>query len=161
VRLSIHNSSCRIAATVAMIDAQRHLCYRVPLILAVTTINASKPSLPWPLLAIVHPMPSIDPLLSNMASFRPLQPAPMDQEQSSQPKIRPLLTQKPKRTVTLGACIACRKRKSKVSCTCMFFYGSMFIPASAMVTALFVLAVFRKTQNVSMSWAQTRNHRRP
>lgn len=39
----------------------------------------------------------------------------MDQEQPSQPQTRPLLTQKPKRTVTLGACIACRKRKSKVS----------------------------------------------
>ncbi|KAF2703392.1 hypothetical protein K504DRAFT_177266 [Pleomassaria siparia CBS 279.74] len=58
-----------------------------------------------------------------MATFRPLQPAPMDQEQAPQPQSRPLLTQKPKRTVTLGACIACRKRKSKCDgsrpvCTC-------------------------------------------
>ncbi|KAF2788826.1 hypothetical protein K505DRAFT_254615 [Melanomma pulvis-pyrius CBS 109.77] len=58
-----------------------------------------------------------------MANFRPLQPAPMDQEQPSQPQSRPLLTHKPKRTVTLGACIACRKRKSKCDgsrpvCTC-------------------------------------------
>ncbi|KAF2685363.1 hypothetical protein K458DRAFT_23460 [Lentithecium fluviatile CBS 122367] len=49
-----------------------------------------------------------------MATFRPLQPAPMDEEQTHQPQGRPLLTQKPKRTVTLGACVACRKRKSKV-----------------------------------------------
>ncbi|KAF2728171.1 hypothetical protein EJ04DRAFT_109897 [Polyplosphaeria fusca] len=48
-----------------------------------------------------------------MASFRPLQPAPFDQDQALQPQSRPTLTQKPKRTVTLGACVACRKRKSK------------------------------------------------
>ncbi|KAF1996448.1 hypothetical protein P154DRAFT_320031 [Amniculicola lignicola CBS 123094] len=48
-----------------------------------------------------------------MANFRPLQPAPLDQEQPSQPQARPIITQKPKRTVTLGACVACRKRKSK------------------------------------------------
>ncbi|KAH7396357.1 hypothetical protein BKA66DRAFT_566849 [Pyrenochaeta sp. MPI-SDFR-AT-0127] len=58
-----------------------------------------------------------------MANFRPLQPAPMDQEAPHQPQSRPLLTQKPKRTVTLGACVACRKRKSKCDgnrpvCTC-------------------------------------------
>ncbi|KAF2021291.1 hypothetical protein BU24DRAFT_18465 [Aaosphaeria arxii CBS 175.79] len=58
-----------------------------------------------------------------MANFRPLQPAPMDQEQPSHPQGRPILTQKPKRTVTLGACVACRKRKSKCDgirpiCTC-------------------------------------------
>lgn len=58
-----------------------------------------------------------------MASFRPLQPAPMDQEAPPPPQGRPLLTQKPKRTVTLGACVACRKRKSKCDgnrpvCTC-------------------------------------------
>jgi hypothetical protein len=58
-----------------------------------------------------------------MANFRPLQPAPMDQEPSPQPQPKPLLTSKPKRTVTLGACVACRKRKSKCdgsrpSCTC-------------------------------------------
>lgn len=40
-----------------------------------------------------------------------------------QPQSRPLLTQKPKRTITLGACVACRKRKSKCDgnrpvCTC-------------------------------------------
>ena len=39
------------------------------------------------------------------------------------PQSKPLLTQKPKRTVTLGACVACRKRKSKCDgnrpiCTC-------------------------------------------
>ncbi|KAH7135056.1 hypothetical protein B0J11DRAFT_575675 [Dendryphion nanum] len=63
-----------------------------------------------------------------MANFRPLQPAPMDQDQQDsqqppQPHTRPLVTQKPKRTVTLGACVACRKRKSKCDgtrpvCTC-------------------------------------------
>jgi len=58
-----------------------------------------------------------------MANFRPLQPAPMDQEVSSQLPNRSMLPQKPKRTVTLGACIACRKRKSKCDgkrpvCTC-------------------------------------------
>ncbi|KAF2465245.1 uncharacterized protein BDR25DRAFT_337166 [Lindgomyces ingoldianus] len=58
-----------------------------------------------------------------MANFRPLQPAPIDQEQTPQPQIRPALIQKPKRTVTLGACVACRKRKSKCDgsrpvCTC-------------------------------------------
>lgn len=58
-----------------------------------------------------------------MANFRPLQPAPMEQEAPPQPQTRPLLTQKPKRTVTLGACVACRKRKSKCDgnrpmCTC-------------------------------------------
>lgn len=42
-----------------------------------------------------------------MASFRPLQPAPM-QEQTPQPEARPPLAQKPKRTVTLGACVACK-----------------------------------------------------
>ncbi|KAF1969721.1 hypothetical protein BU23DRAFT_651917 [Bimuria novae-zelandiae CBS 107.79] len=47
-----------------------------------------------------------------MANFRPLQPAPME-EQVPQPHGKPFLTQKPKRTVTLGACVACRKRKSK------------------------------------------------
>lgn len=58
-----------------------------------------------------------------MANFRPLQPAPMDQEAPSQPQNRAMLPQKPKRTVTLGACVACRKRKSKCDgkrpvCTC-------------------------------------------
>lgn len=58
-----------------------------------------------------------------MANFRPLQPAPMDQEPPSQLQNRSMLPQKPKRTVTLGACIACRKRKSKCDgkrpiCTC-------------------------------------------
>lgn len=58
-----------------------------------------------------------------MANFRALQPAPMDEETPPQPQSRPLLTQKPKRTVTLGACVACRKRKSKCDgnrpvCTC-------------------------------------------
>src|SRR4051794_31650200 len=48
-----------------------------------------------------------------MANFRPLQPAPSDQEIPPQPQSRLLLTQKPKRTVTLGACAACRRRKSK------------------------------------------------
>ncbi|KAF2744922.1 hypothetical protein M011DRAFT_407366 [Sporormia fimetaria CBS 119925] len=57
-----------------------------------------------------------------MAHFRPLQPAPMDQEQPVQQQ-RTQVTQKPKRTVTLGACVACRKRKSKCdgarpTCTC-------------------------------------------
>jgi hypothetical protein len=57
-----------------------------------------------------------------MANFRPLQPAPMDQD-APPPQARPILTQKPKRTVTLGACVACRKRKSKCDgnrpiCTC-------------------------------------------
>ncbi|KAF2652047.1 hypothetical protein K491DRAFT_719302 [Lophiostoma macrostomum CBS 122681] len=47
----------------------------------------------------------------------------MEQEPAPQPQSRPLLTQKPKRTVTLGACVACRKRKSKCdgsrpTCTC-------------------------------------------
>ncbi|KAF2851922.1 hypothetical protein T440DRAFT_516896 [Plenodomus tracheiphilus IPT5] len=58
-----------------------------------------------------------------MANFRPLQPAPMDQEAPLQPQSRSMLPQKPKRTVTLGACVACRKRKSKCDgkrpvCTC-------------------------------------------
>jgi hypothetical protein len=59
-----------------------------------------------------------------MASFRALQPAPMDEEvPTSLPQGRPMLTQKPKRTVTLGACVACRRRKSKCDgqrpfCTC-------------------------------------------
>ncbi|KAF2022988.1 hypothetical protein EK21DRAFT_105527 [Setomelanomma holmii] len=58
-----------------------------------------------------------------MANFRALQPAPMDEETPPQPQNRPILTQKPKRTVTLGACVACRKRKSKCDgnrpiCTC-------------------------------------------
>ncbi|KAH7079542.1 hypothetical protein FB567DRAFT_124351 [Paraphoma chrysanthemicola] len=58
-----------------------------------------------------------------MATFRALQPAPMDDETPPAPQSRPLLTQKPKRTVTLGACVACRKRKSKCDgnrpvCTC-------------------------------------------
>jgi len=59
-----------------------------------------------------------------MASFRALQPAPMDEEKPPPvPQGRPLLTQKPKRTVTLGACVACRRRKSKCDglrpfCTC-------------------------------------------
>ncbi|CAO2647272.1 Nn.00g081940.m01.CDS01 [Neocucurbitaria sp. VM-36] len=49
----------------------------------------------------------------------------MDQETPPPPQGRPLLTQKPKRTVTLGACVACRKRKSKCDgnrpvCTCCF-----------------------------------------
>ncbi|KAF2269450.1 hypothetical protein CC78DRAFT_575010 [Lojkania enalia] len=47
------------------------------------------------------------------SNLRPLQPAPSDQESAPQQQTRPLLTQKPKRTVTLGACVACRKRKSK------------------------------------------------
>lgn len=47
----------------------------------------------------------------------------MDQEPAPQPQPRPILTSKPKRTVTLGACVACRKRKSKCDgsrpvCTC-------------------------------------------
>ena len=47
----------------------------------------------------------------------------MDQEPAPQPQTRPTLTSKPKRTVTLGACVACRKRKSKCDgsrpiCTC-------------------------------------------
>jgi hypothetical protein len=59
-----------------------------------------------------------------MANFRALQPAPLDEEAPpQQPQSRPVLTQKPKRTVTLGACVACRKRKSKCDgsrpiCTC-------------------------------------------
>ncbi|KAF2626280.1 hypothetical protein BU25DRAFT_440684 [Macroventuria anomochaeta] len=58
-----------------------------------------------------------------MSNFRALQPAPMDQEPTPQPQSRPILTSKPKRTVTLGACVACRKRKSKCDgnrpvCTC-------------------------------------------
>ncbi|KAH3912744.1 hypothetical protein HBH56_118810 [Parastagonospora nodorum] len=59
-----------------------------------------------------------------MANFRALQPAPLDDEAlPQQPQTRPVLTQKPKRTVTLGACVACRKRKSKCDgsrpvCTC-------------------------------------------
>ncbi|KAH7413792.1 hypothetical protein DE146DRAFT_749992 [Phaeosphaeria sp. MPI-PUGE-AT-0046c] len=59
-----------------------------------------------------------------MANFRALQPAPLDEQlPPQQPQTRPLLTQKPKRTVTLGACVACRKRKSKCDgnrpvCTC-------------------------------------------
>jgi hypothetical protein len=58
-----------------------------------------------------------------MSNFRALQPAPMDQEPTPQPPSRPILTSKPKRTVTLGACVACRKRKSKCDgsrpiCTC-------------------------------------------
>lgn len=59
-----------------------------------------------------------------MANFRILQPARMDEETSPpHPPSRPLLVQKPKRTVTLGACVACRKRKSKCDgnrpvCTC-------------------------------------------
>lgn len=58
-----------------------------------------------------------------MSNFRALQPAPMDQEPAPQPQNRPILTSKPKRTVTLGACVACRKRKSKCDgnrpiCTC-------------------------------------------
>ncbi|XPS80710.1 hypothetical protein M3J07_012683 [Ascochyta lentis] len=62
-----------------------------------------------------------------MSTFRALQPARMDQEPAPQPQpqsqSRPTLTSKPKRTVTLGACVACRKRKSKCDgnrpvCTC-------------------------------------------
>lgn len=59
-----------------------------------------------------------------MANFRALQPAPYDEEAPpQQSQSRPLLVQKPKRTVTLGACVACRKRKSKCDgnrpvCTC-------------------------------------------
>lgn len=59
-----------------------------------------------------------------MANFRALQPAPLDEEAPPlPPQARPLLAQKPKRTVTLGACVACRKRKSKCDgnrpvCTC-------------------------------------------
>lgn len=58
-----------------------------------------------------------------VTNLRALQPAPMDQEPSPQPQARPTLTSKPKRTVTLGACVACRKRKSKCDgnrpvCTC-------------------------------------------
>lgn len=59
-----------------------------------------------------------------MANFRALQPARMDEESSPpMPQNRPILIQKPKRTVTLGACVACRKRKSKCDgnrpvCTC-------------------------------------------
>ncbi|KAL5113393.1 hypothetical protein ACEQ8H_008737 [Pleosporales sp. CAS-2024a] len=59
-----------------------------------------------------------------MANFRTLQPAPLDDDAPPQPpQSRPLLMQKPKRTVTLGACVACRKRKSKCDghrpvCTC-------------------------------------------
>ncbi|KAF2871303.1 hypothetical protein BDV95DRAFT_668628 [Massariosphaeria phaeospora] len=58
-----------------------------------------------------------------MATFRALQPARMDQEHALSPHGAPLLSQKPKRTVTLGACVACRKRKSKCDgnrpvCTC-------------------------------------------
>ncbi|KAF1928400.1 uncharacterized protein M421DRAFT_63540 [Didymella exigua CBS 183.55] len=58
-----------------------------------------------------------------MSNFRALQPAPLDQEPTPQPQTRPILTSKPKRTVTLGACVACRKRKSKCDgnrpiCTC-------------------------------------------
>ncbi|KAJ8108843.1 hypothetical protein OPT61_g7887 [Boeremia exigua] len=61
--------------------------------------------------------------ITTMSNFRALQPAPMDQEPQPQPQTRPILTSKPKRTVTLGACVACRKRKSKCDgnrpvCTC-------------------------------------------
>lgn len=61
--------------------------------------------------------------IAAMSNFRALQPAPMDQEPTPQPQTRPILTSKPKRTVTLGACVACRKRKSKCdgnrpTCTC-------------------------------------------
>jgi hypothetical protein len=61
--------------------------------------------------------------VTTMSNFRALQPAPMDQEPTPQPQSRPILTSKPKRTVTLGACVACRKRKSKCDgnrpvCTC-------------------------------------------
>ncbi|KAF1954077.1 hypothetical protein CC80DRAFT_536957 [Byssothecium circinans] len=64
---------------------------------------------------------AIDIVMAN--NFRALQPAPMEAQPSPQPPGRPLLTQKPKRTVTLGACVACRKRKSKCDgfrpiCTC-------------------------------------------
>lgn len=57
------------------------------------------------------------------SNLRALQPAPTDQEPPPLPQSRPILTSKPKRTVTLGACVACRKRKSKCDgnrpvCTC-------------------------------------------
>ncbi|KAF9737088.1 C6 transcription factor [Paraphaeosphaeria minitans] len=42
-----------------------------------------------------------------MANFRPLQPAPME-EQPPNMQARPLPAMKPKRTVTLGACVACK-----------------------------------------------------
>jgi hypothetical protein len=67
----------------------------------------------------LHPELPLD-----MANFRALQPAPLDEEAAPPPpQSRPLLVQKPKRTVTLGACVACRKRKSKCDgvrpiCTC-------------------------------------------
>ncbi|CAI6295676.1 unnamed protein product [Periconia digitata] len=57
-------------------------------------------------------------------SYRPLQPAPMEEQPTPPPsQPRAPLVQKPKRTVTLGACLACRKRKSKCDgsrpvCTC-------------------------------------------
>lgn len=58
-----------------------------------------------------------------MTNFRPLQPALMDQDTTPPMQSRTQLPQKPKRTVTLGACVACRKRKSKCDgrrpmCTC-------------------------------------------
>jgi hypothetical protein len=81
--------------------------------------------LPLPSLKLSLCTPISAPKASfNMANFRALQPAPLDEEAPPQhPQSRPLLTQKPKRTVTLGACVACRKRKSKCDgnrpvCTC-------------------------------------------
>lgn len=58
-----------------------------------------------------------------MSIFRPSQPALMGQEAPPQPHSRTMLPRKPKRTITLVACVACRKRKSKCDgrrpmCTC-------------------------------------------
>ncbi|KAJ4293412.1 hypothetical protein N0V90_008695 [Kalmusia sp. IMI 367209] len=54
------------------------------------------------------------------------------EEQASQPQVRPALAQKPKRTVTLGACVACRKRKSKKDTPCIYELGPNEKPSQAM-----------------------------
>lgn len=60
-----------------------------------------------------EPSSTTRPVRSVMAAFRPLKPAPMEEE--PQPAAKPLLAQKPKRTVTLGACVACAFSSSSSS----------------------------------------------
>lgn len=84
------------------------------------------------------------------APFRPLQPAPEDPEHQAQKKSGPSSTQEPRtngskmprsRTraqVTLGACVACRKRKSKVRTT-LSYGASLTSQVRWFASNLFVL----------------------
>lgn len=86
----------------------------------------------------------------------------MDQEQPAQKQQNnPLLTQKPKRTVTLGACVACRRRKSKVSSLAFYYDIAVRLTvSSAMDLVQHARAVLRKRPSACTNLGLTRNRRK-